>query len=241
MTCSAFIPAALSRKVSEKYKIIAEYMRNNRLKLNDDKTHLMVMGTDQAKARSNAARTVEIRTPTETIRPSRHEKLLGCVVSDNLKWSEHVRDNKENLLKSLSTRLGALKKIGKVASFETRKMLANGIFMSKLTYLIPLWGGCGVILRKCLQVVQNKVARVVTKLDWSTPPQKLLHQIGWLSVNQLMYYHSVLQVFNVKQHQTPRYLNSMFSKTYRYNTRQAEGGLIRLMGKPKSIKIVFGG
>ena len=83
------------------------------------------------------------------------------MVSDNLKWSEYIRDSKENLLKTLNTRLGALKQLGKVASFKTRKMLANGIFMGKLTYLIPLWGGCGVVLRKCLQVVQNKVAKLV--------------------------------------------------------------------------------
>ena len=176
---------------------------------------------------------VEIRTASETIRPSKSEKLLGCWVSENLKWSEHVQDNPENLNRSFSTRIGALKKIGKVASFKNRKMLANGIFMSKLSYLIVLWGGCGIVLRKSLQVIQNKVARVVTKLDWATPTKELLHQIGWLSVNQMVFYHSVLLIYKVKQSQTPKYLHSMFSWSYNYNTRQAEGGLIRLVGKPK--------
>ena len=35
----------LSGKLTEKYKVIANYMTNNRLKLNDDKTHLLVMST----------------------------------------------------------------------------------------------------------------------------------------------------------------------------------------------------
>ena len=108
------------------------------------------------------------RTPTETIRPSRNEKLLGCWVSEDLKWSEHLRDNKENLIHSLTTRLGAIKKIGRITTFKNRKMLANGIFMSKLSYLIALWGGCGIVLSQSLQVIQNKVARVVTRLDWKT-------------------------------------------------------------------------
>ena len=82
-------------------------------------------------------------------------------------------------------------------------MLANGIFLSKLSYLIALWGGCGIVLRKSLQMIQNKVARVVTKLDWSTSPQVLLHQVGWLSVNQLIFYHSVLLIYKVKQSQAP--------------------------------------
>ena len=112
-------------------------------------------------------------------------------------------------------------------------MMADGIFMSKLSYLIALWGGCGIVLRKTLQTIQNKVARVVTKLDWSTPAAVLLNQVGWLSVNQLIFYHSVVQIYKVNKTQTPKYLDSMFSWTYNYNTRQAVGGVIRLVGKPK--------
>ena len=233
LTCTESRPAALSNKLTEQYKVIAEYMRNNKLKLNDEKTHLLVMDTGQSRVRAQAAKQVEIRTPAGTIRPSSREKLLGCWIEENLKWSEHIRDNKENLVRSLSTRLGAMKKISKVANFKNRKMLANGIFMSKLSYLIALWGGCGIVLRRSLQIIQNKVARAVTKLDWTTSPAVLLGQVGWLSVNQLIFYHSVLQIFKVNKSQTPKYLDNMFSWNYSYNTRQAEGGLIRLVGKPK--------
>ena len=177
LTCTAERPATLSRKLTENYRIVAEYMRNNRLKLNDDKTHLLVMDTGQSRVRNAANKMVAIRTPTETILPSSREKLLGCWVSDNLKWSEYIRDNDENLILALTRRLGALKKISRVSTFKNRKMLANGIFLSKLSYLIALWGGCGIVLRKSLQVIQNKVARVVTKLDWSTS-----YLTGWVTI-----------------------------------------------------------
>ena len=84
-----------------------------------------------------------------------------------------------------------------------------------------------------MQIIQNKVARVVTKLDWSTSTAVLLNQVCWLSVNQLIFYHSVLQIYKVNKAQTPKYLDSMFSWTYIYNTRQAVGGVIRLLGKPR--------
>ena len=67
--------------------------------------------------------------------------------------------------------------------------------MSKLSYVIALWGGCGLGLRKTLQVLQNRVAQVVTRKDWTTPSKVLLQQCGWLSVNQLIFYHTVLLVF----------------------------------------------
>ena len=40
-------PQELTDKLSSRYRMVAEFMLNNRLKLNDDKTHLMVMTTTQ--------------------------------------------------------------------------------------------------------------------------------------------------------------------------------------------------
>ena len=70
MTCTESRPADLSIKLTNQYKVIAEYMRNNKLKLNDDKTHLIVMDTGQSRVRNQASRLDKIRTATETIRPS---------------------------------------------------------------------------------------------------------------------------------------------------------------------------
>ena len=146
-----------------------------------------------------------------------------------MKWSEHLQDNEENLMKSLSSRLGALKLLGRVTSFKNRKMIADGILISKLSYLIALWGGCSSFLMKSLQIIQNKAARVVTKLDWSTPTGELLKQCGWLSVHQMAVYHSVLLVFKVMQTESPAYLHSMFNTKHQYRTRQAQSGVIRHM------------
>ena len=76
-----------------------------------------------------------------------------------MKWEEHILNNEESLVRSLNTRVGALKKVSKVANFINRKMIADGIFMSKLVYLIPCWGGSSKGLIKSLQTLQNKAAR----------------------------------------------------------------------------------
>ena len=113
-------------------------------------------------------------------------------------------------------------------------MIADGVFMSKLSYLIALWGGCGVVMKKSLQIIQNKVAQAVTRRDWSVSSKELLSQCGWLSVNQLAFYHSVLLVFKVRQSREPRYLYNMHNSwSYSYTTRQAENGLVRVVQKPK--------
>ena len=134
-------PRELSEKLTEKYKVMADYLTDNKLKVNDDKTHLLVMTTRQ-KRRHVDTSIVNIITPSAIIAPSSVERLLGANVHQEMRWVEHVLDSDESLVKALNKRLGALKKISQIASFKTRKTIANGILMSKLIYLMPLWSGC---------------------------------------------------------------------------------------------------
>ena len=232
-SCSSSDPDILSAKLTAKYKVMSQFLVNNRLKLNDDKTHLMVLTTSKTRRRLDPSTRVSITTPTEIITPSPCEKLLGGVIHQDMKWNEHLQDNEDSLMKSLRSRLGALKLVGKVANFKNRKMIAEGIMISKLTYLIALWGGTSGYLIKSLQIIQTSAARVVTKLDWSTPTSELLNQCGWLSVQQLVVYHSVLMVYKVVRTESPAYLHSMFQTKYQYRTRQADSGVIKHMYCPK--------
>ena len=210
---------------------MSDFLVSNKLKLNDDKTHLMVMSTSQARAirrgGTKDSNKVEIRTPTETVHPSECEKLLGCMLHEDMKFQEHLISNEESLLRSLNTRICALKMLSKVASFRTRKMVADGIFMSKLIYLVPLWGGSAKNIIAALQKAQNRAARVVTRLDWATHTAELLRQCGWLSIYQLVVYHSVVLVHQIIKNESPRFLFSMFSAKYSYNTKQAKMGFIK--------------
>ena len=72
-----------------------------------------------------------------------------------------------------------------MASFKTRKMLANGLYMSKLIYLMLVWMGSDDYLFNALQVNLNKVARLVTKLDIFPPTAVLMQQCGWMPVKHL--------------------------------------------------------
>ena len=93
--------------------------------------------------------------------------------------------------------------------------------MSKLIYLMPLWGGCEDYLVRALQVVQNKAARAITKLNIFTPTRVLLKTCQWMSIRQLLTYHSLLLL-----HKT---LDSRITMggSFTYRTRHAETCTIR--------------
>ena len=94
--------------------------------------------------------------------------------------------------------------------------------MCKLIYLMPLWSGCEEYLVKALQVIQNKAARSITKLNVFTPTKKLLQTCGWMSVRQLMAYHSLVLLHKTLTHQTPVYLYQQITASgqYPYTTRK---------------------
>ena len=215
----------LTEKLTEKYLAVSNYFTANKLKVNDDKTHLVVMASNKKREFMNIQ--VSINTPSTVVQASKCERLLGVDINENMKWHDYVLYSKSSLLKSLHTRLNALKQIRNYASFKTRLMLANGIFCSKLLYCLPLFGGTEQFVLENLQVVQNEAARAVTKLDRFTPKSMLLLQTGWLSVRQLVFLYSVLLVAKIQISNRPEYLAEKLKGDYRYDTRNSRQNMIQ--------------
>ena len=99
--------------------------------------------------------------------------------------------------------------------------------MSKLCYLIQLWGGCDTYLIKPLQVLQNRAARLVTGHGWITPKRKLLKACRWLSIQQLVFYQSVVTAHKVVTRNSPLHLATRMTTDHPRRTRQATSGCIR--------------
>ena len=131
-------------------------------------------------------------------------------------------------MNQLTSRINGLKKISRSSSFKTRLMVANGVVMSKVVYLMPVWGGAQQYLLNGLQVQQLTAARTVCGFLskwWSK--KKLLDRLGWLSIRQLIYYNTVLQAHKTIQSGKPSPLSKSISTQHPYGTRNATLGQIR--------------
>ena len=219
-------PKVLEERLNEKYRILANYMGNNRLKLNDEKTHLLIMTTKQKQRLMDID--IQIKTTTEPIEPKSSEKLLGVWIKNDLKWAEYIQNSENSLLKQLNTRLNALRKICQVASFRARLMVANGIFNSKLIFQISLWGGAEEYLLNSLQKVQNKAARCVARRGMYCSSAEILKQCGWLSVRQLVFFHSVTLIYKSIMTSYPKYIHSKLTMEFPYNTRLSHSDSVRM-------------
>ena len=103
---------------------------------------------------------------------------------------------------------------------------------------MPVWGGCEDYLVKSIQVVQNKAARLVCKKGIYTPIKTLLAECNWLSVNQMIAYHSLVLLYKVQVNHEPKYLHGMFTTERRYNTRgEGVGKLDCVSVDPPTLRI----
>ena len=75
---------------------------------------------------------------------------------------------------------------------------------------------------RALQVVQNKAARSITRLGRFTPTKILLKTCGWLSVKQLIVFHSLVLLKSTLRMETPVYLHTRLTagRSHPYRTRQ---------------------
>ena len=133
-------PEVLKNDIRVKYQHISNYMALNKLFLNSDKTHLIIMASKK-KHRKSGNFGITLDTGREIIEPVDGERLLGGQVSNDFTWNDHVRNNDKSMLKILTSRVNALRKISFALSFKSRKLIAMGIVMSRLVDLIQLFGG----------------------------------------------------------------------------------------------------
>ena len=98
---------------------------------------------------------------------------------------------------------------------SAKKNIVHGVFNSVLCYCLPLFGGCDNSEISSLQVQQNKAAQIVLSLPPRHNREYMFNQLGWLTVNQLIVYHTNIAVYKIRKSMEPEYLANILGKTSR--------------------------
>ena len=133
-------PSVLRELIEHEAGNSASWLRDNRLCVAGDKSKLMVIGTKQLKSTKEL---INMQIVVDgTISESSSEKLLGIILNNELTWRPHLYGDQENegLIPQLSKRIGVMRLLSKHMSKEKLKYFASGIFYSKLSYCLPVFG-----------------------------------------------------------------------------------------------------
>ncbi|KAK6191023.1 hypothetical protein SNE40_002773 [Patella caerulea] len=154
---------------------VKNWMKNNFLKLNDDKTELLKIGTDH---RLSTISTNCVKVGGAVIHPSNSVRNLGVKFDKNFDMKEHV----SNMCKSANFQLYNIGRIRNFIDTDTSKLLVNSLVTSRLDYCNSLLFNLPSLQLNRLQKIQNKAARIITRTKLCEHITPILHQLHWLPV-----------------------------------------------------------
>ena len=133
------------QKLEDNLARIQEFLTTNYLTVNTKKTKLTETMIKQKRGRM-AGTPPELKITLEDntekiIRDEKFCKILGLQIQDNLTWQVHLEAERKALLPEVRKIIGTLKNLGRRIPVGSKNILARGLVLSKLCYLISIWGG----------------------------------------------------------------------------------------------------
>ena len=225
-------PDELEAKVQREADRAVQWVEENRMVCAGNKTKLLIIGTSQRRRSKLEAqgKVLRVNVAGATIEETKSEKLLGIIVNNEMtfrehlygeQWRENKEDNHQGLIPQLAKRIGILRRLVHLMPPHTFKMVSQGLFDSKMLYCLQLFGNTWRTLQtdetnrrfaaftktdnQKLQVLQNMLMRMMTRLPAQTPTVQLTKAADKLSVHQLTAYTTLLTVHKTMTRGQPHY------------------------------------
>ena len=196
-------PSSIVNNISRLEKCVDDirsWMKLNLLKLNDDKTELLVITSRPSTSQSLH---ISIKVGDQDISPSEAPpKNLGVIFYSTCSLKDHV----SNVCRSINFNLYSIGKIRKYLDRPTVEKLVNATILSRLDYWNSLMFGIPKELISQLQKHQNHAAHVITKwrkYDHITP---VLVDLHWLPVKQRIDFKILLLTYKALNGLAPAYM-----------------------------------
>ena len=211
--------------------VVQDWMRDNFLQLNPDKTEILLLST---KPGLQVCDLQSLTIANSNVSSSKSAKNLGVVFDSTLKMEEHINA-------TCRTAFYHLRNISRIRPYLTQsaaEKVVHAFVSSRLDYCNSLLYGASTKLVSQLQRVQNMSARLVTnvkKYDHITP---VLMQLHWLPVRCRIEYKVLLIIYKCLHGLAPVYLSSLLQQYQ--PTRQLRSKSKELLHVPKSRLVTFG-
>ena len=196
------------RKLLKSIEMVTNFLNNNGLIINNSKTNINEIMTTQKRTRTlgqpPTITTIDNKGHQKTITVEKTTRLLGGNISHNLTWSDHLNNGHKAILPTIRSKLGALKSIANKLPFKSKLLLVNGYILSRFCYIIQVWGAATKNDKRKAQATLNAAARFVTKCGRRTSTTTLMKKCHWLTINELIEYHSNITMWNIIYRNIPQ-------------------------------------
>ena len=195
------------QKIIDNVAKIKRYLDSNSMSINLSKTEILETMVRQKQTRilGNPPQ-LSITKPDgslKVITAAVSCRLLGANLNEDMTWRHHLELGEKALLPAVRLLNGALKHIAGNIPKKSRLLLANGLVLSRILYMIPMWGGMNSTDSRKLQSLLNSCARMITGLSRRTRTRTLMTECNWLYIGKLVKLHSLLAMCRIVRRGTP--------------------------------------
>jgi hypothetical protein len=206
---------------------IETWMHTNMLKLNNDKTEIMLF---LSKHNMKHLKEVSVKVGNSEITSSTSVRNLGVMFDCTLSMEQQVN----NICRSAFCQLRNISHIRKYLTMETTKTLMNGLVLSRLDYCNSLFGGLPKSTLTKLQRVLNTAARVVAKIPRHGHITPALKELHWLPIQYRVQFKILMHTYKCIHGLAPTYMSEMITMYQPKRTLRSAEFLILDVPKVKS-------
>ena len=186
---------------------IKDWMTVNKLRLNDSKTEVLLLGPKVQRNRLHLDSLMvgdsEICVPiTGSIRN------LGAYFDSDLSMNAHVT----KVCQAIHLHLRNIGKVRKYLDFDTTTILVHSLVTSRLDYCNSLRLGVPKQTLNRLQMVQNHAARLITLSKRRNHVQPILKSLHWLPIAERVIFKVALLVYKCWHNLAPKYLEELLQR-----------------------------
>ena len=172
------------------------WMSENFLKLNEDKTEVLIIGSSEQKT------IISRQLGNLAVDSNGTVKNLGVIIDSDLNFNSHI----SYVTKTAFFHLRNIARIRAYLSLDDAKTLTHAFVFSRLDYCNALFSGLPKKTTDRLQLVQNAAARVLTKTKMREHITPVLASLHWLPVVFRIDFKVLLLVYKALNGLAPPYL-----------------------------------
>ena len=189
--------------------LLTSWFANNYMKMNGDKSHLLMFGNKSAEATVNISRS--------SIKESDEEKLLGVTIDKKLNFKSHVN----SLCKKASQKLHALARISTYMEKPQLELTITTFIMSHFSYCPLVWMFHDRASNNKINKIHERALRIIHK-DSTSNFQELLNKSNSVSVHQRNLQLLLTEIYKTVHNLNPTFMTQVFEKKdVSYNLRES--------------------
>ena len=195
------------------YALIHSFYNANKLKINADKTSLLLIHKPKF---NDFFKNFSFQADRFKIKPKRFIKILGSYIENGLKLNTEIN----KLVSCCHNRLNELSKVSKYANFETRLAFVNCQIISKILYMLPTYTNASIYLKnKIKKVVMRSARMIIGSYCFKKSTTYILNKCKWLTVQQLIDFSTVKLVHKIIYNKCPVPLYNCYKLSNRKNAQ----------------------